>query len=230
MAKVPQLRLTNICKKYGSNTVLDNINLNVQPGEILFLVGKNGGGKSTLFNIILNLIFPDQGSVEINSARQNVGSCLTSLTLFPNKNAFENLKYYAMQLGIKKFEISLNPLFPLFTDEYKKPVKGFSSGMKKILSLAIAFLPTNLKLLLLDEPMEFLDMHAKEIVKAALMNYNKNGVTLLIASHNPEDISYFKGDCCFLVEGKIQQVISYLDIIETHETILNAYQHFNPEQ
>jgi len=131
MAKVPQLRLTNICKKYGSNTVLDNINLNVQPGEILFLVGKNGGGKSTLFNIILNLIFPDQGSVEINSARQNVGSCLTSLTLFPNKNAFENLKYYAMQLGIKKFEISLNPLFPLFTDEYKKPVKGFSSGMKK---------------------------------------------------------------------------------------------------
>jgi len=73
-------------------------------------------------------------------------------------------------------------------------------------------------------------MHAKEIVKTALINYNKNGVTLLIASHNPEDISYFKGDCCFLVEGKIQQVISYLDTIETHETILNAYLHFNPEK
>jgi len=148
MAKVPQLRLTNICKKYGSNTVLDNINLNVQPGEILFLVGKNGSGKSTLFNIILNVIFPDQGSVEINSARQNVGSCLTSLTLFPNKNAFENLKYYAMQLGIKKFEISLNPLFPLLIVDIKNQVKDFFWGMKKSLQFLILFLLKILKFFL----------------------------------------------------------------------------------
>ncbi len=206
-----------ICKSYGNNTVLNNIDIEVVRGEKIALLGKNGEGKSTLAKIIAgNLDFEGElklgHQVSIGYFAQDQGNMLD-----PELTVFETIDNSAVG-EIRKRINSILGAFLFQGDDINKKVKVLSGGEKSRLSLALLLLtPSNL--LLLDEPTNHLDLRTKDILKNALLHYDG---TVVIVSHdrdflqgltdrlyefNNKVIKEFRGDVnMFLEKRKIDNL------------------------
>jgi ABC-type multidrug transport system ATPase subunit len=219
------LSLQNITKVYKRQTVLNNINLIVNEGEIHFLIGPNGSGKSTLMNIILGVALADKGEIDLRIKPNQIGSSLSANTFFPHLSAKKNLAYYAAALGIKHYRAESNPFFTLLEQYGKKRVRKYSSGMKKVLSLAIAFIGEP-KLLILDEPTNFLDIDNKNVFMDLLRRLSANGTALLIPSHHTSEIAQLNGICSFIDKGTIKHTNDTSAIVAQFGNLENAYKHY----
>lgn len=176
----------HITKSYNTVKALRDINISCKKGEISGLVGANGAGKTTLFKILLGLVTPDNGTVEIKAdGPKKIGGIIEKPGLYPYLSAKENLRVFAkMQYSDaskQAIEASLEQVgLPL---NRKDPVRNFSMGMKQRLGIAIALL-NNPSCLLLDEPFSGLDPLGIEALKKLLFDLAKeHKMTLLISSH-----------------------------------------------
>ncbi len=187
------IELKNITKKFGNKTVVDNVSLKIEEGEIYGLIGRNGAGKTTLIRMILGLAQPTNGEICLNGmnassslkeARAKIGAIVDHPAYFPYLSAFENLKSIALNLGIKDDNylkdvlksVNLNP-------DDRLIAKKFSLGMKQRLAIAIAMID-NPSILVLDEPVNGLDPTGIYEMRELLLKLNReNGVTILISSH-----------------------------------------------
>lgn len=186
---------TNLTKKYGDFTALNNLNLNIQPGEIYCLLGANGAGKSTTINLLLNFIQPTSGEAFINDinieknpleTKKYLAYIPENLMLYPTLTAIENLDYFSGIAGrtltnqeIKSFLAEAG----LQEDAFNKRIKAFSKGMRQKVGIAIA-LAKDAKLLLLDEPTSGLDPKASNEFGTLLQNLKKKNVAILMATHD----------------------------------------------
>lgn len=186
------ISLRSVSKRYGSETVVSNVDLNIKPGECIVLVGHNGAGKTTLMKMMLGLTRPSDGSVEVlggNPAFSAAVAQRTALGYLPESVAFyeamtgrEVLKFYASlkQVALNECD-SLLQLVGL-GDASKRRVGTYSKGMRQRLGLAQAMLG-NPQLLFLDEPTTGLDPllrhHFYELIDAL----HKEGATSIISSH-----------------------------------------------
>lgn len=183
-------------KSYKGLTIFQDIDLTIEKGKIYGIVGPNGSGKSVLFKLICGFVRPDHGEIVIRGEYlhkditfpKNFGVIIDRPGYLGNKTGFENLKSLAMiqnkiddEQIIKTMElVGLQP-----TAEQK--VRKYSLGMKQKLALAQAFME-NQEVLILDEPFNALDFESVENLRSLLLNYNKEGKTIIMTSHNQEDI------------------------------------------
>ncbi|MCL3858785.1 ABC transporter ATP-binding protein [Pediococcus pentosaceus] len=187
------IELKNIAKSFGKQNVLKNINLNVQQGQIVGLIGPSGSGKSTIIKIALGMEVADKGTVEIFEAKMpnrkllsKIGYMAQTDALYMTLTGFENLKFYAKMKGIKSSELQLQidhvaEVVDL-KDALNKRVEGYSGGMMRRLSLGIALLG-NPKLLILDEPTVGIDPALRRKIWRELKRIKNNGQSILITTH-----------------------------------------------
>lgn len=202
--------IENVTKKLKGKTILDNVNLNFEGGQIYGLVGKNGSGKTMLLRLISGLIFADEGSVIINGKQlhkdisfpESCGVIIENTELLPSMTAYDNLKILSNIKNTASDEMIVNALINVGLDpKNDKKVKSFSLGMKQRLSIAQAIFE-NPDILLLDEPTNALDDEGVELIRKLLTNLRDNGKIILIASHNKEDISLLADKVIKVTEGK----------------------------
>lgn len=203
--------LKNVNKSIKGMPILQDINLNLEAGKIYGFIGVNGSGKSMLFRAISGLIKIDSGTIEVFGEKigkelsfpSNLGILIDEGGFWNDLTAFENLKNLAAikqkvdNETIRKTieRVGLNP-------DDKRTYRKFSLGMKQRLSIAQAIMESP-NLLILDEPTNALDADGVELIYNILLEEKNKGTTILIASHNKEDIDNLSDRVFELYEGKI---------------------------
>lgn len=138
------LKITDLAKSYGGQRVLKQVDLELQPGEVVGLIGKNGSGKTTLMKMILGFTQPDQGQIDFPAASENSIGYLLDCQFFDYLSGYDNLKvvqqYSPQPLPAKQLDPKIRQLLD-FVDlpVNNKRVKGYSFGMKQRLGLALNF-------------------------------------------------------------------------------------------
>ena len=189
------LKTTNIIKKYGNKTVLNNINMTINKGDIYGFIGKNGAGKTTFMKVVLSLTPKDNGEVvffdnkKLKDVGLKIGSLIESPGLYKNASAYENLKRFSILYGAD--ESKINELLELvnLSNVGKKKTKDFSLGMKQRLGIAIALLGEP-EFMLLDEPINGLDPEGIKEIRDVIVRLNKEkGITFIISSHLLDELA-----------------------------------------
>jgi ABC-2 type transport system ATP-binding protein len=198
----------HINKKYDTVTALHDVNISCSKGEICGLVGANGAGKTTLFKILLGLVTPDSGTVEISGdGAKKIGGIIEKPALYPYLSAQENLRLFSKMQGANStkqaIEVSLKQV-GLALDR-TDPVRNFSMGMKQRLGIAVALL-NNPSCLLLDEPFSGLDPMGIEALNQLIFDLaQQTQMTILISSHIIEVLSTVCTNLSIIHDGEIVQ-------------------------
>lgn len=186
----------DISKSFKGISVLKQINISFEKGKIHGIIGRNGSGKTVLIKIICGLIQPDEGHVWVNGKEigkdvdfpENIGVIIEAPGFLPSLNAYKNLDYLASLKGtIGKNEIYSAISTVGLDPNDKKHVGKYSLGMKQRLGIAQAIME-NPDILILDEPMNALDKNGVAEIRKLLLQLRDEGKTILIVSHNSEDI------------------------------------------
>ena len=209
------LELKNITKKFNEKTVLDNISLNIENGEIVSLLGQSGSGKTTLLNIILGLMNMDEGQLIFNGdditniqmKKRGFNIVFQDYALFPNLNAYENIIYgLKNNKGISTKEEVDEIISILGLQQHlEKNISQLSGGQKQRVALART-LVTKPKVLLLDEPLSALDGVIKESIKDKIKSIVKQfKLTTIVVTHDPEEALTLSDKVLIINDGKIAQ-------------------------
>lgn len=187
-SKVAMMMLTvkNVDIYYGRHKAVSNVSFTIQPGEIVGLIGPNGAGKTTIMKTLLGLTKFD-GEIQFNGRRitenqhdalQQVGALIEQPAIYPFLSGWDNLKLYAHD------EQALTQLVDrLGMRSYiQRKSKEYSVGMKQKLGIALALLD-HPKLVILDEPMNGLDVEATILIRKIIKEYAAKGTAFLISSH-----------------------------------------------
>lgn len=207
------VEIKKINKKIDGKIILNDINLNLEKGLIYGIIGRNGSGKSMLFKLICGLTKPTSGEIFVFNKQIHNGDLPESLGLIiekpgflPQYSAFENLKMLASINNIISDEEirKVISLVGLSSDD-KTPIKKYSLGMKQRLGIAQAIME-NPKLLILDEPMNALDEEGVDLVRKILIDLKSKDVTIIIASHNKEDIEMLCDKVYKISSGNLEAI------------------------
>lgn len=211
------IQLDNLHLEYrrGKTKALNGLNLQVDQGSFLGLVGPNGSGKTTLIHILAGLLKQDRGQIrlfnqEILSAsfshRQRMGFVLDQPVYFDRLTCREFLMFAGKMYEIPKEELEgkVEELLRFFDlmDAEDKWIETYSKGMKQKVSIAAAIIHEP-DLLILDEPFDGIDATSAEEIKEILLQMNKKGVTIVITSHQLELIEALCTECAILHKGQI---------------------------
>lgn len=190
------LSLSKISKSYQNNLVINNFSININYGDSVGIIGKNGSGKSTILKISCGLLKPDSGNVllmgksfdsteESLIIKSRMGVVLHEDMLYPQLSVLENLNFYSKILGIKNIHDKVEELSTLLnlTKYLKIPVIKLSNGNKKRVSFAKSLL-NDPDILFADEPESNLDDKGKEIVSKIFNDRRKRGLTNFFSTHS----------------------------------------------
>lgn len=209
------LELRNIKKQFDGKVVLDEINLEIQKGEILSMLGPSGSGKTTLLNIILGLTKMDSGKIifegedisNVSMNKRGFNIVFQDYALFPNLNAYENIVYGLKNKPnlISKDELDDLIDFLELKSHLSKKIYQLSGGQKQRVALART-LVTKPKILLLDEPLSALDGVIKETIKARIKAITqKYNLTTIIVTHDPEEALTMSDKIVIINKGVVSQ-------------------------
>lgn len=205
------IEIKNLTKVIRGNTVLDDINLSLEKNKIYGFVGINGSGKTMLFRAICGLIKPTSGSVAIDGKRigkdisfpKDLGVIIENSGLWNERSGFENLKILtSMNKKVSPEKIKETIKRVGLDPEDKRIVKKYSLGMKQRIVIAQAIMEDP-ELLVLDEPTNALDADGVELIRSILLEEKEKGKTILLASHNSQDISTLCDKVYYMNGGKI---------------------------
>lgn len=191
------VEVRGLTRAFGKNPpVVDNVDLDANAGEVLGLIGPNGGGKSTLLMLIAGLVRPGSGTVKIDGVEASelaqqttgaVGLITANPGLYPLLTGWENLAYFGGLNGLADAEVKRRA-GPLVQElgighQLDRQVKEYSSGMQQKVSLARALLMSP-KLLLLDEPTSNLDPVSTHTIHTAVRRQADQGVGVVLCTHD----------------------------------------------
>ena len=191
------IEVQNVVKRFRDQVVLKNVSISFEKGKIHGIVGRNGSGKTVLFKCICGLMHPEEGVILVNGKRvgrdvdmpEDIGAIIEAPGFLPNYSGYKNLRFLAnIRRKIGKEEI-LNVLRTVGLDpESRKHVGKYSLGMRQRLGIAQAIMEDP-EILILDEPMNGLDNAGVQDIRALLLELKAQRKTILLASHNHEDIA-----------------------------------------
>jgi ABC-2 type transport system ATP-binding protein len=215
LAPAPAIAIENLSSGYGQMPVLSDVELSVQAGETLGLIGLNGAGKTTLLKSILMLVTPSAGAVRLFGACHRDPESRARLAYLPER--FQppghlggqdflrlTLAFYGLQArrsasALLAEQLDLDPL------ALTRPIRGYSKGMAQKLGL-LATLLTDRPLLILDEPMSGLDPKARIRLKQQLAAYRARGRTIFMSSHILADHDELCDRVAVLHQGRLGYV------------------------
>lgn len=185
-----------VCWAVQGTPIVEDVSFELSAGEVLGLIGPNGGGKSSLMMMLAGLVSPDSGSITINgleathlatSAAGTIGLITAEPGLYPLMTGRENLHWFGGLYGLSQSEVDRHAM-PLLqelslTQTIDNRVSAMSSGMRQKVSLIRALL-TSPKLLLLDEPTANLDPLATHVVHQAVRTQADQGIAIVLCTHN----------------------------------------------
>jgi len=191
----PIFRIAHLNKKFGNNTVVNDLSLEIQAGECLGVIGPNGAGKTTTIRMSLGQTAPDSGSIEafglpipekVREAKKRIGVVTQFDSLDPDFTCAENLSVYGRYFGLPGATIaSRTPKLLAFSALQAKANARpgeLSGGMRRRLSLGRALI-NDPDLLLLDEPTTGLDPQARHLMWERLQNLLQQGKSILLTTH-----------------------------------------------
>ena len=236
--ELPILQLEKLTLKFGKRIILDNLNLKLNNGQILGLLGPNGVGKSTIFNIITGFIKPDFGSIIINNDKVNnypihqrtikfkIGFVPQYGGFFHDLTVRENLKAIAeITIGNKSYrEEKINSLISKFEFDPILDIKGnfLSGGQKKKLVIAIALI-ADPKILLLDEPFAALDVMTIKTLQNIIVELQSiNNISVILCDHQARDLLACVDKAVIIHNGKVIAEGTPSNLIDNVEA-RNAY-------
>lgn len=205
---------------YGKLVVLSNINLSIEKGQIYCLLGKNGVGKTTLINLILDLIKPSEGTIKIlgfksnmldKSMKKKLGAVNDSLALIEELTGYEFLYFVGKIYGLPTDTLKKR-IFDIFSyffedesDLYKN-ISKYSTGMKKKLAFCSSVIHTP-EILILDEPFSGLDPLVADQMICFINKYQNKDRVILMSSH---DLSY------------VEKVATHIAVLDKKKIIFNS--------
>lgn len=209
------LKTTDLTKKYNNKVVVDNLNMEIQRGEIFGLLGPNGAGKSTTMNMICAIVRPTAGEIELlgrNPWKQKkdiihkIGYIPQELAIHGNLKAWENVELFASLYGIKgkdlKKSVNASLEYVGLLERKQEFAKKFSGGMKRRLNIACA-LGHNPELLIFDEPTVGIDPQSRNFILDKIKESNAKGTTVIYTSHYMEEVEAICTRIAIMDNGKI---------------------------
>ena len=223
----------NVSLSYGNRLILDNINFKINEGEIFGMLGPNGVGKSTIFNLITGLIKPDSGQIKINNTnvidfpiylrtkKFKVGYVPQYGGFFNDLTLYQNLKAIAEIVIDEKNseENKINELISKFELENLRNIKAkfLSGGQKKKLVIALSLL-SEPKVLLLDECFAALDVLTIKMLQEIIVNLqNEKKITICICDHQARDllacvdVAMILSNCKIIAEGSPSDLVNNIE-------------------
>lgn len=215
--KMSSVNLVNLTKYFGDKKILDNINLQVNDGEIISLLGLSGCGKSTTLKLIAGLLKPDNGDIlfngesalDIPTEKRDAVIVFQDYLLFPHMNVYENIEFGMKMRKVKKSirqKRVLDLLELVRLEEYKNSYPSeLSGGQRQRVAIARA-LAVNPRILLLDEPFSNLDINLRgEMRDFVLSIQKKTGITTILVTHDKEEALMMSDKVAVMVGGQIKQ-------------------------
>ncbi len=205
------IEVDHVCKSFHRRTILDDVSLSVEAGETVGIVGGNGSGKSVLFQLICGFYTPDSGTIRVRGQTlgkgqdfpENIGVLINAPGFIGLDTGIQNLRYLAGIRGVigdKEIreamrKVGLDP-------EDRTRVEHYSLGMKQKLALAQAIMEGQ-DILILDEPFNALDYKTYQDMMELLRILQAEGKTILLTSHNFEDLESLCERIYVLEEGRL---------------------------
>lgn len=206
------ISIKNAIKSFGKLKVLDGVSLECSKGKIYGIVGRNGSGKTVLFKAICGFLMLDSGTICVNNKivgkdidmPRNIGTIIETPGFLPNYSGYKNLKYLADLNGsIGKDEIKDVMRRVGLDPDIRRHVSKYSLGMRQRLSIAQAIMEKQ-DILVLDEPMNGLDNDGVNDIRELLLYLKEEGKTIILASHNKEDISVLCDEVYTMNKGRLE--------------------------
>lgn len=205
------VEINHLSKKYGRRTVVDDLSFGIKPGQTLGILGPNGAGKTTLIRMLMGLTKPSSGSVAIfglnlathlKQIHSRIGVVFEKTNLFENLSGYENLAIFC-----RLYNQPLTLIKPLLErmglwERASEPVKVYSKGMRQRI-LILRALVHQPQLLFLDEPCSGLDPVSSRIIRDYLLELKRSGVTILLTSHDMEEVDELCDLIGFINHGKL---------------------------
>ena len=225
--------IENLSKMYKNNRGIQDLNLEIEQGEIFGFLGPNGAGKTTAMKIMVGLMKADNGDVKINGfsithdyerAMKNVGCIIENVTPFPYLTSYENMKLqgrFNKQITGTRIDECLQITGII---KYKnEKIKNYSLGMKQRLGIAMAIL-SNPRTIILDEPFNGLDVEGMVEMRKLIISLSKEQkTTFFISSHLIHDIELTCDRVGILYNGKLIGVDGNHNILQNYSSLENYY-------
>lgn len=208
------IKVNKVSKAFNGVNILDDISLNIKKGSTIGIIGENGSGKSVIFKLICGFIKPDCGEIYIRGEKlgdkfdfpDNVGAMINKPGYIDMYTGFKNLKFLA---GIKNIiddgKIKSTMELVGLDANNKTKVKNYSLGMKQKLGIAQAIMEDQ-DIIILDEPFSALDFKTNKDIKQLIKSLKIKENTILLTSHNHNDIEELCDEIYIILNGKIEKL------------------------
>lgn len=217
------INLTNLSFRYGNQIVFDDLNLHVEPGEFIFLIGKSGAGKSTFLELIYMNLFPNEGYLEVGDfstktikkyeiplLRRKIGVVFQDFKLMEERSVYDNVAFVLQIINTSKKLIKKKVLAALTEVGLIHKQNNFpdelSGGEKQRLAIARAIVNEPM-MILADEPTGNLDPETANEILEIFKKINKNGTTVILATHNYDLVKRHDAKILKLENGKMHKVL-----------------------
>ncbi len=205
------LRADDLRFSYGQRRAVDGVSFAVHRGETLGLLGPNGAGKSTTIKMLIGLLTPDDGSIEVlgmdmasrrTDIQGRVGVVFEEKNLYPNLSGRENLAFFARLFGLR--DVDLDGLLARvgLADRGRDRVSGYSKGMRQRLTVARA-LVNRPDVLFLDEPTDGLDPVSARSIRALIREEAGRGAAVVLTTHDMHEADALSDRVAFINDGRI---------------------------
>ena len=213
------IQLRAVTKKYKNNYALRNVNLDIKPGEFVFITGVSGAGKSTLMKLLYKEETPSSGTIlvgginianlpsdKVPNLRRCMGIVFQDFKLLPDISVFDNIAYVIRTLGMSTKEISTRVIGALkvvgLMEKMNSKPTELSGGEQQRVSIARAIV-NGPPLLIADEPTGNLDPKNSLEIMQILDQINQRGITVIVSTHDRSMVNYFRKRVLTLDSGTI---------------------------
>ena len=218
------LRTTGLTKRYKNRLAVDHLSIEVRRGDVFGFLGPNGAGKSTTIRMILHLVFPSEGDVEIfgeslktagHKALAKVGAVVEKPAFYNHLSALRNLEILGgLQKPVTRRRIMEQLERVGLADRAEDPVKTYSHGMNQRLGLALILL-NEPELVILDEPTTGLDPQGMKEVRELIRELaRERGVTIFLSSHLLYEVELIATRMAIIHQGKLRVEGSVQDLLK----------------
>lgn len=207
--------IEGLTKKFGDLVAVNNVNIQIDEGEIYGLLGPNGAGKSTMINIICTLLQKDDGKINIlgksisenlEFIKSNIGFVPQDIAIYEDLTAAENISFFASLYGLKGNVLRERTIEALefvgLGDRAKEYPGKFSGGMKRRLNIACA-IAHRPKLIVMDEPTVGIDPQSRNHILESVKQLNKMGCTIIYTTHYMEEVEEICSRIGIIDHGKV---------------------------